>query len=113
MTHLPPARSFLRVNLRVAGRLMRFYRKLLPLFGKLRAGLWGRGTLMSSFWAGLFCIKATLPRCATGKGIHIITVNDYLSRRDAAWMGQIYHLLGLKVGVINHESSFIYDPTQV
>ena len=45
-----------------------------------------------------------------GKGVHIITVNDYLSRRDAVWMGQIYSALGLSVGVINHESSFIYDP---
>ncbi|HEY9583693.1 MAG TPA: SEC-C metal-binding domain-containing protein, partial [Candidatus Paceibacterota bacterium] len=45
------------------------------------------------------------------KGVHIVTVNDYLSRRDAVWMGQIYHSLGLTVGVINHESSFIYDPT--
>ncbi len=44
-----------------------------------------------------------------GKGVHIITVNDYLSRRDAVWMGQIYSALGLSTGVINHESSFIYD----
>lgn len=46
----------------------------------------------------------------SGKGVHVVTVNDYLSRRDAAWMGQIYHALGLSVAVINHESSFIYDP---
>ena len=58
-------------------------------------------------------LVATLPaylNALTGKGVHIVTVNDYLSRRDAAWMGQIYHSLGLKVGVINHELSFIYDP---
>lgn len=46
----------------------------------------------------------------TGRGVHIVTVNDYLSRRDAVWMGQIYNALGLSVAVINHESSFIYDP---
>ncbi|MDO8555514.1 MAG: preprotein translocase subunit SecA [bacterium] len=46
----------------------------------------------------------------TGKGVHIVTVNDYLSRRDTAWMGQIYHTLGLSVGCLNHESSFLYDP---
>ena len=45
-----------------------------------------------------------------GKGAHVITVNDYLSRRDAVWMGQIYHALGLTVGCINHEASYLYDP---
>ena len=44
-----------------------------------------------------------------GKGAHIVTVNDYLSRRDAVWMGQIYDLLGLTVGCINHDSSYVYD----
>jgi preprotein translocase subunit SecA len=47
----------------------------------------------------------------SGKGVHVVTVNDYLSRRDAAWMGQIYYALGLSTAVINHESSFVYDPT--
>jgi preprotein translocase subunit SecA len=57
-------------------------------------------------------LVATLPaylNALTGRGVHIVTVNDYLSRRDAVWMGQIYDFLGLTVGVINHESSFIYD----
>ncbi len=44
------------------------------------------------------------------QGVHVVTVNDYLSRRDAVWMGQIYAALGLSVGVINHESSYLYDP---
>jgi len=59
-------------------------------------------------------LVATLPtylNALSGKGVHVVTVNDYLSRRDAAWMGQIYHTLGLSVAVINHESSFMYDPT--
>ncbi|MBP6858722.1 MAG: preprotein translocase subunit SecA [Candidatus Pacebacteria bacterium] len=58
-------------------------------------------------------LVATLPaylNALTGKGVHVVTVNDYLSRRDAVWMGQIYSFLGLSVGVINNEASFIYDP---
>ncbi|MBI5401345.1 preprotein translocase subunit SecA [Candidatus Wolfebacteria bacterium] len=47
------------------------------------------------------------------KGVHIITVNDYLAKRDAVWMGQIYHALGLSVGCIVHDASYIYDPTYV
>lgn len=43
------------------------------------------------------------------KGVHIITVNDYLARRDAVWMGQIYVALGLSVGVINQGESYLYD----
>ncbi|MFH1193627.1 MAG: preprotein translocase subunit SecA [bacterium] len=46
----------------------------------------------------------------TGKGVHAVTVNDYLARRDAVWMGQIYYFLGISVGIINHMQSFIYDP---
>ncbi|MES2437237.1 MAG: preprotein translocase subunit SecA [Patescibacteria group bacterium] len=60
-------------------------------------------------------LVATLPtylNALTGKGVHIVTVNDYLSRRDAVWMGQIHAFLGLSVGVINHDSSFLYDATQ-
>jgi len=59
-------------------------------------------------------LVATLPaylNALTGKGVHIVTVNDYLARRDAILMGQIYHALGLSVAVINHDSSFMYDPT--
>ncbi|TSC67133.1 MAG: preprotein translocase subunit SecA, partial [Parcubacteria group bacterium Gr01-1014_72] len=57
-------------------------------------------------------LVATLPaylNALAGKGVHIVTVNDYLSRRDGVWMGQVYHALGLTVGVINHDSSFRYD----
>ncbi len=59
-------------------------------------------------------LVATLPvylNALAGKGAHVVTVNDYLSKRDAAWMGQIYAFLDLSVGVINHESSFIYKKT--
>jgi preprotein translocase subunit SecA len=57
-------------------------------------------------------LVATLPaylNALTGKGVHVITVNDYLSRRDAVWMGQIYAFLGLSVGVINTQASYLYD----
>jgi preprotein translocase subunit SecA len=57
-------------------------------------------------------LVATLPaylHALEGKGVHVVTVNDYLSRRDAVWMGQIYDYLGLKVGVLNEQESFIYD----
>lgn len=46
-----------------------------------------------------------------GKGAHLITVNDYLAKRDTQWMGPIYHSLGLTLGVIQHEESFLYDPS--
>ena len=58
-------------------------------------------------------LVATLPaylNALEGKRVHVVTVNDYLSRRDTVWMGQIYNVLGLSVGVINHDSSFLYDP---
>src|SRR5256714_348116 len=61
-------------------------------------------------------LVATLPaylNALTGKGVHIVTVNDYLAKRDAQWMGPLYHALGLTVGVIQHEASFQYDPAFV
>ena len=61
-------------------------------------------------------LVATLPaylNALSGEGVHVVTVNDYLSRRDAVWMGQVYHALGLSVGVINHEASFLFDPSHV
>ena len=61
-------------------------------------------------------LVATLPaylNALTGKGVHVVTVNDYLSRRDGVWMGQIYNALGMSVGIVNHESSYLYDPAHV
>lgn len=58
-------------------------------------------------------LVGTLPaylNALSGKGVHVVTVNDYLSRRDAVWMGQIYTALGLSVGVVNHDASYLYDP---
>ncbi|HEX9898660.1 MAG TPA: preprotein translocase subunit SecA, partial [Candidatus Methylomirabilis sp.] len=59
-------------------------------------------------------LVATLPvylNALTGKGVHVITVNDYLAKRDTQWMGPIYHALGLSVGVLQHETSYLFDPT--
>lgn len=61
-------------------------------------------------------LVATLPvylNALSGKGVHVITVNDYLSRRDAVWMGQIYNALGLTVGCVNHEASYLYDTEHI
>lgn len=59
-------------------------------------------------------LVATLPtylNALEGKGAHVVSVNDYLSRRDAVWMGQIYDALGMTVGCINHDASYQYDAT--
>jgi preprotein translocase subunit SecA len=48
-----------------------------------------------------------------GRGVHVVTVNDYLAKRDTQWMGQVYDALGLSVACIQHESAFIYDASWV
>ena len=60
-------------------------------------------------------LVATLPvylNALTGKGVHVVTVNDYLARRDADWMGQIYQFLGLSVGVVVHDQDEAHKRTQ-
>jgi preprotein translocase subunit SecA len=57
-------------------------------------------------------LVATLPvylNALAGQGVHVVTVNDYLARRDAVWMGQIYNALGLSVGVINGDGSYLFN----
>ncbi|MDH3503850.1 MAG: preprotein translocase subunit SecA [Nitrospirota bacterium] len=59
-------------------------------------------------------LVATLPiylNALGGKGVHLVTVNDYLAKRDAQWMGPLYHGLGLSIGTIQHDASFLFDPT--
>jgi preprotein translocase subunit SecA len=59
-------------------------------------------------------LAATAPaylNALTGRGVHIVTVNDYLAKRDTVWMGQIYHALGLKVSCLVHDAAYLYDPT--
>ncbi len=58
-------------------------------------------------------LVATLPsylNALAGKGVHVVTVNDYLARRDAQWMGDIYHMLGLSIGVLQNQGAFLFDP---
>jgi preprotein translocase subunit SecA len=67
-------------------------------------------------------LVATLPlylNALTGRGVHLVTVNDYLARRDGRWMGAIYGFLGLSVGILqmaaateNGKKAFLYDPTR-
>ena len=57
-------------------------------------------------------LVATAPvylNALTGKGVHVVTVNDYLAQRDAGWMGQVYDFLGLKAGVIIADQSYVFD----
>ena len=59
-------------------------------------------------------LAATLPvalNSLAGKGVHVITANDYLTKRDTVWMGQIYYALGLSVGCIAHNAAYLYDPS--
>ncbi len=59
-------------------------------------------------------LVATLPtylNALEGKGVHVVTVNDYLAQRDASWMGELYDFLGMTTGVIVNDASFIFDPT--
>jgi len=65
----------------------------------------------------LVAVLAAYLNALPGKGVHIVTVNDYLARRDAVWMGKVYHFLGLSVGVINSHhrqipdaGTYVYDP---
>jgi preprotein translocase subunit SecA len=58
-------------------------------------------------------LVATLPvylNALEGRGVHVVTVNDYLAKRDTQWMGPLYNFLGLSIGVIQHDASFLYDP---
>ncbi|MDP9370645.1 MAG: preprotein translocase subunit SecA [Chloroflexota bacterium] len=58
-------------------------------------------------------LTATLPvtlNALSGRGCHVITVNDYLAKRDTQWMGRIYHALGLTIGCIQHDEAFLFDP---
>ena len=58
-------------------------------------------------------LVATLPvtlNALTGEGVHVVTVNDYLAKRDVQWMGPIYNALGISVASIQHEAAFLFDP---
>jgi preprotein translocase subunit SecA len=54
-------------------------------------------------------LAATL-NSLTGRGVHVVTVNDYLARRDPQWMGPVFHFLGVSVGMITHDASYVFEP---
>ncbi len=59
-------------------------------------------------------LVATLPsylNALSGNGVHVVTVNDYLARRDTVWMGQVHHALGLRVACLVHDGAYLYDPS--
>lgn len=58
----------------------------------------------------LVALSPAVLNALTGRGVHIVTVNDYLAQRDAGWNAPVYHFLGLSVSVIINQASFIYDP---
>ena len=53
---------------------------------------------------------AAILNSLTGRGVHVVTVNDYLARRDPQWMGPIFHFLGVSVGMITHDASYVFEP---
>ena len=77
--------------------------------GKIAEMRTGEGKTLT---ATLAAYLNAIPHAAGKKtaGAHIITVNDYLARRDTVWMGQIYYFLGLNIGCVNSDGSYVYDP---
>ena len=71
--------------------------------GKVAEQKTGEGKTLSA-------VPALYLNALTGRGVHLVTVNDYLVRRDAGWMGAVFHLLGLSTGAMIHDQSFLYDP---
>jgi len=59
----------------------------------------------------LSAIPALYLNSLTARGVHLVTVNDYLARRDAGWMGQVFHFLGVSTSAIISDQSFVFDPT--
>ena len=53
---------------------------------------------------------ASILNSMTGRGAHIVTVNDYLARRDPQWMGPVFHFLGVSLGMITHDASYVFEP---
>lgn len=72
--------------------------------GKIAEQKTGEGKTLSA-------VPALYLHSLTGRGVHLVTVNDYLARRDAGWMGPIFNLLGISISSIINEQSFIFDPS--
>jgi preprotein translocase subunit SecA len=74
--------------------------------GKIAEMKTGEGKTLSA-------VLAVYLNALSGKGVHVVTVNDYLSRRDANWMGSIYNFLGLSTACLNHDRAYLYQPKKV
>jgi preprotein translocase subunit SecA len=74
--------------------------------GKIAEQKTGEGKTLSA-------VPALYLNSLTGRGVHLVTVNDYLARRDAGWMGPVFHLLGVSVASIINNASYLYDPAFV
>ncbi|HEX8965199.1 MAG TPA: preprotein translocase subunit SecA, partial [Patescibacteria group bacterium] len=74
--------------------------------GKIAEQKTGEGKTMSA-------VPALYLHSLTGKNVHLVTVNDYLARRDAGWMGPVFNLLGVSVSAIINEQSFIFDSSYI
>jgi len=72
--------------------------------GKITEMLTGEGKTLTA-------TSAVFLNALGGKGVHVVTINDYLAQRDTIWMGQIYHALGCTTACIVHDNAFMYDPT--
>lgn len=81
---------------------------------QLMAGIYLHyGTVVEMLTGEGKTLAATAPaylNALAGQGAHVVTVNEYLAKRDAVWMGQIYHALGLKTACLVHDGAFVYDP---
>jgi preprotein translocase subunit SecA len=74
--------------------------------GKIAEMKTGEGKTLAS-------VQAAYLNALTGRGVHIVTVNDYLSKRDANWMGAIFDFTGLTVACLNHDVSYKYSPVKI
>ncbi len=74
--------------------------------GKIAEMKTGEGKTLSA-------VLAVYLNALSGKGVHVVTVNDYLSRRDANWMGSIYNFLGLSTACLNHDGAYLYQPKKL
>ncbi len=80
------------------------------LFGGMVLNQGGIAEMRTGEGKTLVATTSVFLNALEGKGVHVITVNDYLARRDAGWMGRVYHRLGLTTACINHQSAYRYDP---
>src|SRR3989338_2152470 len=71
--------------------------------GKITEQKTGEGKTLSA-------VSALYLHSLTGKNVHLVTVNDYLARRDCGWMGPVFHLLGVSVSSLINDASYIFDP---